>query len=83
MNKTSAIILPGRNPNNKETVISHNRHPLCFGNNNVPNWDKCEPSPSTMQVEAQAKIIQSYESFSIPPLVKIMLDRPLIPVELP
>ena len=73
--KINPVILPGNNPKDKETVISHNKHPLCFGNNSVFNYNNYTPSPGTMQVETNGQIIQSYESFSVPTLLKLMPSR--------
>ena len=59
------------------------RHPLCLREKNVFNSDNSEPSQNTVQLERNVQTNQSHESPPVPTPTEYIIDKPLIPVELP
>ena len=81
VNKTNPTILLESDQEDLEMVTS--RHPLCLGKKNIPDCDNSEPLPTTIQLERNIQINQSHEYPTVPIPAEIMIDKPLIPVELP
>ena len=81
VNKTNPIIL--LESNQEDLEMATRRHPLCLREKNVLNCDNSEPSQNTVQQERNVQINQSHESPPVPTPAEIIIDKSLIPVELP
>ena len=81
MNKTNRIIL--QESNQEDLEVTDRRHQLRLREKNVLNCDNSKLSQNTVQLERNVQTNQSHKSPPVPTPAEIIIDKPLIPVELP